>query len=202
MPQPMRQLQELEECVISPSLTRSTGIQGAWRTIGPLPKGTSHVTTAGQLTPGHEHLASTVVRQTVADVTDALQPQNGAARVVVATPARQQHEIGAMLVAVSSALEGWHVTYLGGDLPAADIARAAEQTAARVIALSITHPPDDPLLGAELEQLRRLATKSTPILIGGQAAPSYRHIIDTIGAVYIEDLNILRRTLHDLQPHQ
>ena len=155
----------------------------------------------GQLTPGHEHLASTVIRQTVADVTNALQPRNGAARVVVATPAHQRHEIGAMLVAASSALEGWHVTYLGGDLPAADIARAAEQTAARAIALSITHPPDDPLLGAELEQLRRSATKSTPILIGGQAAPSYRHIIDSIGAVHMEDLDTLRKTLRNLKQH-
>ncbi|KPJ90458.1 MAG: hypothetical protein AMS18_10845, partial [Gemmatimonas sp. SG8_17] len=51
----------------------------------------------GKLTPGHEHLASTVIRQTVAEVTDALQPQNGASRLVVAAPAHQRHEIGAML---------------------------------------------------------------------------------------------------------
>jgi DNA-binding transcriptional MerR regulator/methylmalonyl-CoA mutase cobalamin-binding subunit len=155
----------------------------------------------GQLTPGHEHLASTVIRHTVAEITNALQPQNGAARVVVATPARQQHEIGAMLVAASSALEGWHVTYLGGDLPAGDIARAADQASARAIALSITHPADDPRLGAELEQLRRLTPKSTAILIGGQAAPSYRHIIDSIGALYAENLASLRKTLNELKPH-
>ncbi|UCD24700.1 MAG: MerR family transcriptional regulator [Gemmatimonadota bacterium] len=153
----------------------------------------------GQLTPGHEHLASTVIRQTVAEVTNALQPQNGAPRVVVATPAHQRHEIAAMLVAAASAFEGWHVTYLGSDLPAYDIARAAEQTSASAIALSITHPAGDPVIGQELKALRHSAPKTIPILIGGQAASSYRHIIDTIGAVHIENLEALRQTLHALK---
>jgi len=77
-----------------------------------------------------------------------------------------------------------------------------DQTSARAIALSITHPPDDPLVGEELTELRRTTTKSMPILIGGQAAPSYRHIIDTNGAVYIESFEVLRKTLQDLKQHR
>ena len=156
----------------------------------------------GQLTPGHEHLASTVIRQTIAEVTNALRPQNGAPRVVVATPAHQRHELGAMLVAATAALEGWHVTYLGSDLPAVDIARVAEHTSAQAIALSITHPPDDPRLANQLKALRRATSRAMPILIGGQAAPSYRHILDIIDAVHIQDFNGLRKRLLDLTQKQ
>ncbi|UCG85689.1 MAG: MerR family transcriptional regulator [Gemmatimonadota bacterium] len=152
----------------------------------------------GKLTPGHEHLASTVIRQTVAEVTNALQPQNGVSHLVVATPTHQRHEIGAMLASATAALAGWHVTYLGADLPARDIALAVEQSAARAVALSITHPADDPQLEGELQSLRRLLPDSVPILVGGQAATAYRHIIDIIGAVHTIDLASLRATLKQL----
>jgi DNA-binding transcriptional MerR regulator/methylmalonyl-CoA mutase cobalamin-binding subunit len=152
----------------------------------------------GKLTPGHEHLASTVIRQTVAEVTDALQPQNGASRLVVAAPAHQRHEIGAMLAAATAALEGWHVTYLGGDLPARDIALAAEQSAARAVALSLTHPADDPHLEEELKSLRLMLPDSVSILIGGQVAAAYRHTIDSIGAVHTADLASLRAALQQI----
>ena len=156
----------------------------------------------GQLTPGHEHLASTVIRQTVAEVTQALLPQNGASRLVVAAPAHQRHEIGAMLVAATAALEGWHVTYLGADLPARDIASAVEQSGARAVALSLTHPADDPQLERELKSLRRLLPDTVSILVGGQAAAAYRHTIDTIAAVHVADLSGLRTALAQLDANR
>ena len=50
--------------------------------------------------------------------------------------------------------EGWHVTYLGPDLPPEEIAAAAIQSGARAVALSIVYPPDDPLLMDDLAVLR------------------------------------------------
>jgi DNA-binding transcriptional MerR regulator len=38
--------------------------------------------------------------------------------LVAATPARERHELGALLSAVSAAAEGWKGVYLGPDLPA------------------------------------------------------------------------------------
>jgi DNA-binding transcriptional MerR regulator/methylmalonyl-CoA mutase cobalamin-binding subunit len=152
----------------------------------------------GKLTPGHEHLATTVIRQTVAEATNVLQREDGAARVVVAAPAYQRHEIGAMLAAATAALEGWHVTYLGADLPAHDIALAAEQSAAQAVALSLTYPEADPRLEEELKSLRYLLPDAVSIVVGGQAAAAYRHTIDTIEAFYAADLSSLRVTLREL----
>ena len=49
---------------------------------------------------------------------------------------------------------GWHVTYLGASLPAAEIAGAAMQNRARAVALSLVYPQDDPRLEGELIRLR------------------------------------------------
>ena len=42
-------------------------------------------------------------------------------RVVVGTPAKEYHELGALMVAMLAAMYGWSVLYLGPDLPAEEI---------------------------------------------------------------------------------
>ena len=78
-----------------------------------------------------------------------------APRIIVATPAGQLHELGAVIVKDAAAQIGWHTTYLGASLPAAEIAGAAVQNRAVVVALSIVYPEDDPDLPQELISLRR-----------------------------------------------
>jgi DNA-binding transcriptional MerR regulator/methylmalonyl-CoA mutase cobalamin-binding subunit len=122
----------------------------------------------GQLTPGHEHAATEVMRQLLTQVLAMLRPANGARRLVVGTPSGQRHEIGALLAATTAALANWHVTYLGPDLPAADIARIALDTQAAAVALSIT--ASDPDLGEEIVTLRKTLGRDFPVLVGGQYA--------------------------------
>ena len=52
----------------------------------------------GELDPSYEHLASSVVLQTLGGMVATLHPRQGAPNVVIATPSGQKHEIGAMLV--------------------------------------------------------------------------------------------------------
>ena len=59
----------------------------------------------------------------------------------MATPPGQVHEIGALMVAVSAAAEGWGVTYLGPDLPVAELLSAVGQAGARAVALSVVYSP-------------------------------------------------------------
>ncbi len=153
---------------------------------------------AGRLNPGHEHLASSVVLLTLAEVTGVLQPNNGATRIVVATPAHQRHEIGAILVAAAAQLDGWHVTYLGQDLPGSDIARAAEQIEARVVALSITYPASDPRLVVELRALGQMLPDDIALIVGGQAAQSYRKVLESVGAQWVAGLAEFREKLREL----
>jgi DNA-binding transcriptional MerR regulator/methylmalonyl-CoA mutase cobalamin-binding subunit len=147
-----------------------------------------------KLTPGHERLASTVVRRTLDGTRSTLHTLNGPG-LVIATPAGQHHEIGAMLAAAAAAAAGWRVIYMGADLPADSIATAVEMTGARAVALSIIYPDDDPRLAEELRELRRLLPDQVTVIVGGQAAGGYRGVLEEMGAVWLTDAPALRSAL-------
>jgi methanogenic corrinoid protein MtbC1 len=149
----------------------------------------------GTLRAAHEHLASAVVRTSLGGLSRGFGPSPSDPMLVVATPAGQLHELGALIVATTAASNGWHVTYLGPSLPAEDIAAAAHQNRARAVALSLVYPPDDPFLRGELIRLRRGLREGVMVLVGGQAYDAYRHVLEKIGAVVLNDLAELRQHL-------
>ena len=119
--------------------------------------------------------------------------------LVVATPAGQIHELGALLVGAAAANVGWHVTYLGASLPAAEIAGAARQNRARAVALSLVYPEDDPRLEGELTRLHDSLPAEVTLLVGGRAMPAYRAALEKIDATPLEDLTHLCATLDELR---
>ncbi len=139
-----------------------------------------------RLTPGHERIATTVVRRTLDSIRVSMKNSRGPG-LVVATPSGQHHEIGAMLAAAAAAGAGWRVLYMGADLPGASIAAAAKATGARAVALSLTFPADDLSLADELRSLRRLLPDDVSVIVGGQAAVSYKPVLDEIGALWLPD---------------
>jgi DNA-binding transcriptional MerR regulator/methylmalonyl-CoA mutase cobalamin-binding subunit len=153
----------------------------------------------GTLRPIHEHMASSAVRSFLGSMNGTCTSDSSAPHVVVTTPARQHHELGALLAAATAAGEGWQVTYLGPELPPEEIAAAALQKGARAVALSITYPPDDPLLVDELRRLRRLLDSRTTLIAGGRSSQAYAQVLQEIGALRIEDLADFRRELQALR---
>jgi DNA-binding transcriptional MerR regulator/methylmalonyl-CoA mutase cobalamin-binding subunit len=149
----------------------------------------------GKLRVSHEHMASAIVRSFLTALRTGHRPPRDAPELIVATPAGQQHEMGALAAAAAAALDGWHVTYLGPDLPAEEIAAAVEMRGARAVALSIIYPSDDPRLGAELRSLRRLVGADVALLVGGAAAGSYAGDLEAARAETPRDLAALRERL-------
>lgn len=153
----------------------------------------------GDLRPIHEHMATAVVRSFLGSMRTAFHATPGGPQLIVTTPARQLHEMGALIAAAAAASEGWKVTYLGSDLPAEEIAAAVVQIGAKALALSIVYPPDDPLLPDELRRLRRLLPHATQVVVGGRASVSYEATLDEIGARRVENLRELREELELLR---
>jgi methanogenic corrinoid protein MtbC1 len=149
----------------------------------------------GTLRVAHEHLASAVVRTSLGSLSRGFGPSPSDPALVVTTPTGQLHELGALVVAATAASNGWHVTYLGPSLPAAEIAAAAQQAQARVVALSLVYPPDDPFLRGELMQLRRGLPEGVVVLVGGQAYDAYGDVLQKIGALALNTLADLRKHL-------
>lgn len=153
----------------------------------------------GSLTMAHEHFTSSILRTFLGNSAKPYTYTASAPNLIVATPAGQLHELGAVIVAVAATSKGWKITYLGANLPAAEIAGAARQTKAKAVALSLIYPPDDPNIRKELELLREYLPDSTEILAGGQAAVAYLDTLHSIGAYVAFDLKELYPMLDDIR---
>lgn len=153
----------------------------------------------GTLRPMHGNLASVMLRRVLDRIMETAAPAPPAPNLVVATPAGQLHEFGAMLAGATAAAEGWRVTYLGAGLPAEEIAAAAAQTHARAVALSIVYPEVDSGLGHELRRLGTLLPSDAQLVVGGAASVGYRAVLDDIGALHVGDLADLRTRLRLLR---
>lgn len=164
--------------------------------ISPLMKEVGEMWADGRLSIAHEHAATTVLRVTIAEAVETMENERpGAPRVLVATPAGQRHDLGALLVAATAASSGCRVTFIGADLPAEDIAIAARAEGADLLALSIVHPEDDLELPAELQRLRRELPGNIPIVAGGRASAAYRVKYGNGGVRWMDNLAELRDLL-------
>jgi DNA-binding transcriptional MerR regulator/methylmalonyl-CoA mutase cobalamin-binding subunit len=153
----------------------------------------------GDLLPASEHLASSALHRVMGKLIEAVEPEGSAPNLVVATPAGQAHEFGALFAAATAATEGWRVTYLGPDLPASDIATAARELGAEAVALSLVYPLGEVGVEDELKELRLALPPAVPILVGGAAIPGYKEVLDEIEAVLLGDMADLRGVLADLR---
>ena len=89
--------------------------------------------------------------------------------------------------------------YLGPNMPAEEIAAAAIQREARVVALSLVYPADDHRLAEELRTLRRHLPDRTALVVGGRAAEAYAGALPPTAAVFVADLQALRDQLELLR---
>ena len=153
---------------------------------------------AGRLTPSQEHLATAVVQRVIATTMTALPAPGEAPTLVVATPAGERHEIGAVLAAAAAAAEGWRVIYLGADLPAGEIASAALGARADAVGVSIVLPSPRERVLAELASLRSLLPAGVLLLAGGAGAVSLAPELTVLGARVVTDLQALRVALRDV----
>lgn len=169
------------------------------RTIGPLAHRVGDLWQNGTITAAHEHFASAVIRNFLIRHSKPYAMSGTTPTIVVATPAGQIHELGAVMVAAAANDMGWRVIYLGTSLPALEIAGAVMRNQARALALSIVFPGDDPNLPNELETLRQNVPTSVKLIAGGRAAEGYAKVLEQCGFVRNKNLKEFYSVLEDLR---
>jgi len=152
---------------------------------------------ANELGIANEHVATSATQRVLGWMLWSATPNREGPVIVVATPLGQRHEIGALVCAAVAAEEGWRVVYLGADLPAEEIARAAESRGASAVALSMVYPAGEPRVAEQVKQLgTRLA--GLPLVAGGAAASTYAAALRDVGAQLVPDLGAFRSVLAKL----
>ncbi len=190
-----RQLEEhLQRALIA------LGHQGLLRQlVAPLAETIGELWRAGVITAAHEHFLTASLKVFLGNVAGQFAVSPIAPAIVIATPAGQLHELGAVMINAAAAQLGWRTTYLGASLPAAEIAGAAIQRRAAAVAISIVYPQDDPHLPHELTSLRRFLPSEVKILSGGRGAAAYRETLTRIHAIQPVDLDAFSQQLDALR---
>ena len=169
------------------------------RTIAPLAHRIGELWQNGTITAAHEHFASAVIRNFLIRHSKPYAMSGTTPTIVVATPAGQLHELGAVMVAAAANDMGWRVIYLGTSLPALEIAGAVLRNQARALALSIVFPGDDPSLPGELETLHKNLQTGVKLIAGGRAAESYDTTLEKCRFVRNKNLSEFYAVLEDLR---
>lgn len=153
---------------------------------------------SGELSIGHEHLATATVRSFLGSLTTQPRLGESAPTIIVATPSGQRHEIGALLAAFTAALQGWRVLYLGSDLPAEALAAAAAESGADAVALSVTTAESQPDPAVEVAKLRLLLRSETRLLVGGRVSEDLQLAADAHAIARVPDLNSFEARLESM----
>jgi len=144
---------------------------------------------SGDLCTASEHVASTLVREHASRLLRQIPAEAGAELLLVSTPAAELHELGALLAAAIAKIHGYDVLYLGPNLPATEIARAARVARADLVAVSIVALELE-AAAAEVRALVAALPRGVDLLLGGAQAGAVSVIArcDVMALGSLEDL--------------
>jgi methanogenic corrinoid protein MtbC1 len=165
------------------------------RVAAPALRSIGHGWSEGSVSVAQEHMATAVFRRVLGWLLRVYEARAEAPRLVVATPPGHAHELGALMAAATAAAEGWNVTYLGPDLPVADLIGAAAQSGAQAVALSAVHQIGGADLLGSLREIRAALPPATSLLVGGTEALRLRAEVLAAGARLVESLADFRDLL-------
>ena len=162
------QIQEAEHMLTSAALSTEP-CEFLKSVVGPILVEIGDRWERGELRIVHEHACSTLMRGLLFSLMRLYPTNDAQRRVVVGTPAKEGHELGAMMVAMLAAMHGWSVLYLGPNLPAEEIAYAVNDTKADLLMLSVTNLKQK-ASQKEITAVENSIPEHVRILVGGRAA--------------------------------
>jgi methanogenic corrinoid protein MtbC1 len=125
---------------------------------------------ANQLTVAQEHIATAIVQYVMAQVYEAPDFREGGKGTVILTGVEGElHNIGAVMVGDLLELSGWHVRFLGSNLPSASILTAIRDAAATYVGISTTMLFNVPVVRHLIAAIRAEFDDRVRILVGGAA---------------------------------
>ena len=153
----------------------------------------------GEFRTPHEHLATTVVRQSLTECLARLPSRPDAPVALFTTPAGHHHELGALAAAIAGAGRGWRIVYLGADVPAEDIASAALECAARVVGLSVACDVDPAATAAQIQLVARSLSDGTTLVVGGHGVSALEKNLAALGVLLLKDMTSFQALLAELE---
>lgn len=121
----------------------------------------------GRLSIAREHMISKVLRDFLGSFA-RIRRVTGPPKVLLATPQGERHELGLMVAATVLLENGVSVLTLGADLPASDIAAAANEVRPHAVLLAVLNTDNRKSAIASIREIRKLIPIETEIWLAGE----------------------------------
>lgn len=147
----------------------------------------------GNLHVAQEHATSSMVRSQLGALLRLFRSDPAAPLAVATTPAGELHEFGALLAAITAAMAGFRVVYLGPNLPADEIASSVRMGAADAVLLSVVSLEPD-LARNEIIAVSERLPPHVHLVLGGRGTLDLAAELP-LGVVVARDLTGLEQWL-------
>lgn len=137
---------------------------------------------AGEISVATEHFASNFLQGRLRNILGMLTDAPGGFRIIVACSPGEQHEIGALIMAILLRRAGFAVIYLGANTPVTDLALMVRDHRADAVLLSTTTPEPIANLRAGRDTLRSLPAL---LVLGGAALEATPEVAAQVGGVFL-----------------
>lgn len=141
-----------------------------------------HLWHEGKVSTATEHFASSYVQGRLRSLLNTATQIRNAPAVIVACAPGEQHELGALLLAVMLRRSGYRLYFLGANTPLADLREMARRIKATGVMISASSSEAVQRLMAE----HRLLVGMAPVLaFGGLAFNEHPELAKALGGVYL-----------------
>lgn len=138
----------------------------------------------GKIRTTTEHFASQYVQGRLRALLGLSPKFSKSSAVIIACAPGDQHELGALMLAVMLRRTGYRVYYLGADTPVADLADMVGTIKPLALMVSASVKESVTQLLSQREQFQHM---DTALIFGGSAFKAQPELARSIGGVYFED---------------
>lgn len=147
-----------------------------------------------------EHLVSSTMRNLLGSFLRLYAHRSAPTRLLFATVSGDRHEIGTLGAAMLAASGGMGVSYVGPDLPAADIVDAVKSSGSHVLVLGLTVARKSKEQEHEIRYIVRELPTNVELWIGGRGGERYASLVNKRGLL-VPDFNAYQDQLLRLGAH-
>ncbi|GAB4197423.1 MAG: cobalamin-dependent protein [Roseiflexaceae bacterium] len=138
----------------------------------------------GEINVASEHFATQFVRRKLAAMVNMFDGDGGRGKIIVACTPDEQHDLGALFVALFLVRKGWHVIYLGPQVPVPDLLESIHTTRPDLVCLSASMP-ETAIQVTEVAQAIHNSFPQVHIGYGGRIFNTIPELRETIPAVFL-----------------
>ena len=168
------------------------------RILLPLQERVGHLWHDGQLGVATEHYVTKHIQQKVFAAMNQLPIHEYGPQVVVACPPEEQHDIAAQAAAYLCNARGCRVSYLGANVPVADLAAFCRLVNPKLILLSLTTVPSATKGADFVKELRAQLPNHAVIIVGGAAAQAHAMLFEQAHIAVVDSVFELETHLRPL----